>query len=74
MNVHFSSETDLWSTPQATFDKLHEEFGFALDVCAIPENAKCPRFFSPEQDGLKQEARDLLDEPAVWPGNSPLDA
>lgn len=55
MNVHFSSETDLWSTPQATFDKLHEEFDFSLDVCAIPENAKCPCFFSPEQDGLKQE-------------------
>jgi len=59
MNVHFSSETDLWSTPQATFDKLHAEFGFALDVCAIPENAKCPRFFSPEQDGLTQEWRGI---------------
>ena len=39
MNVHFMSKTDLWSTPQAMFDKLHEEFDFALDVCAIPENA-----------------------------------
>ena len=55
MNVHFMSNTDLWSTPQDTFDKLHAEFNFDLDVCAIPENAKCPRFFSPEQDGLSRE-------------------
>lgn len=26
-----------------------------LDVCALPENAKCKRFFTPEMDGLKQE-------------------
>lgn len=54
MNVHFSSQTDLWSTPQATFDRLNAEFGFTLDVCAQPENAKCQRFFTPEEDGLAQ--------------------
>lgn len=57
MNVHFSSKTDLWETPQATFDKLHAEFGFEVDVCALPENAKCARYFTPEQDGLLQEWR-----------------
>ena len=55
MNVHFSSKMDLWETPQATFDKLHAEFGFEVDVCATPENAKCARYFTPEQDGLCQE-------------------
>lgn len=59
MNVHFMSKTDLWSTPQAVFDKLNKEFGFDLDVCAIPENAKCRRFFSPEQNGLVQEWRGI---------------
>jgi hypothetical protein len=54
-DVMFSSKTDLWATPQAFFDELNKEFGFATDVCAIPENAKCERFFSPEMDGLKQE-------------------
>lgn len=48
---------DKWSTPQALFNKLDEEFGFELDVCALPDNTKCARFFSPEQDGLKQEWR-----------------
>ena len=59
MNVHFMSQTDLWSTPQDTFDSLHTEFGFGLDVCAIPENAKCPEYFTPERDGLSQEWRGI---------------
>lgn len=54
MKVHFSSKTDMWATPQAVFDELHREFGFETDVCAIAENAKCPRYFTPEQDGLAQ--------------------
>ena len=53
--VLFQSTTDLWETPQDLFDKLNEEFHFNLDACAIPENAKCEKFFTPEQDGLKQE-------------------
>ena len=51
----YSSKTDVWETPQALFDTLNAEFGFTLDVCAIAENAKCPKFFSPEIDGLKQQ-------------------
>lgn len=51
----FTSNTDLWATPQSFFDKLNEEFNFDLDVCANYENAKCVRFFSEEADGLKQD-------------------
>ena len=51
----FSSKTDLWGTPQDLFDKLDAEFHFDLDVCAMPENAKCERYYTPEQDGLAQE-------------------
>ena len=50
----FSSETDLWATPQDFFDGLNEEFNFTLDPCAIPENAKCNKFYTLEDDGLKQ--------------------
>lgn len=50
----FSSKTDLWATPQDFFDKLNEEFRFDLDVCALPDNAKCERYFTPEVDGLSQ--------------------
>ena len=51
----FSSKTDLWGTPQDLFDKLDAEFHFDLDVCAMPENAKCEQYYTPEQDGLVQE-------------------
>ena len=37
----FSSKTDLWATPKDFFDRLDAEFGFTLDACALPENAKC---------------------------------
>lgn len=53
-NVHFSSKTDDWETPQWLFDLLTAEFDFALDVCASAGNAKCPKFFSKEEDGLAQ--------------------
>ena len=51
----FSSATALWETPQEFFDALNREFHFDTDVCALAENAKCKRFYSPEKDGLSQE-------------------
>ena len=53
----FSSKTDLWSTPQEFFDALDSEFHFTLDVCALPENAKCKEYYTPEADGLSQPWR-----------------
>jgi phage N-6-adenine-methyltransferase len=58
--VYWQHASDLWSTPQAEFDRLHAEFGFTLDACALPENAKCPVFYSPEQDGLAQDWRGVM--------------
>ena len=46
MNVHFSSKTPEWATPQDVFDELNKEFRFTLDPAATKENAKCPRFAS----------------------------
>jgi phage N-6-adenine-methyltransferase len=54
MAVHYSSNTDDWSTPQDLFDRLHTEFQFTLDVCATATNAKCPDYFTPTIDGLLQ--------------------
>lgn len=48
----FSSACDEWETPPELFAALNEEFHFTLDACALPETAKCPRFFTPEDDGL----------------------
>lgn len=53
MNIHFSSKTDDWETPQKFFDELNKEFHFTIDVCAVSKNAKCKRFINPETDALQ---------------------
>ena len=62
----FSSNTEEWATPQAFFDVLDAEFGFTLDVCATASNAKCARYFTKEDNGLRQNwggARVLCNPP-----------
>lgn len=54
MNIHFSSKTPEWGTPQDLFNQLNAEFNFTLDPCATKYNAKCPKFFTKEQDGLSK--------------------
>ena len=51
----FSSNTDLWYTPQDFYEKLNEEFNFELDVCSDGKNNKCDKYFTEEEDGLKQK-------------------
>ena len=51
----FSSKSDIWATPQEFFNSLNAEFNFTLDPCALPDNAKCSKFYTPEQNGLKQD-------------------
>ena len=50
----FSTGPDDWPTPQDFFDLLNVEFDFDLDPCAFPRSAKCERFFTVEDDGLRQ--------------------
>lgn len=47
-------EVDNLETPWDFFAPLHERFGFTIDAAALPHNAKCERFYSPECDGLVQ--------------------
>ena len=54
LDVHFSSETVEWPTPRWLFDALDSEFGFTLDVCATKENAKCARYYTRADNGLKK--------------------
>lgn len=53
--VLFSSKSEVWATPQYLFDRLDAEFHFTLDPCALPENAKCARYYTPDDNGLKQD-------------------
>lgn len=54
MDVHFSSKTDMWSTPKKFFEELNKEFHFTLDPCATAENATCEKFYTEEDNGLIQ--------------------
>ena len=54
MEVHFSSKTNEWATPQDFYDKLDKEFNFTLDPCSTKENAKCRKFYTKEDDGLSK--------------------
>jgi phage N-6-adenine-methyltransferase len=49
----FTNRTDEWGTPKALFNTLNERYKFTLDPCASHENAKCERYITAEQDGLK---------------------
>lgn len=54
IDVHFSSKSNEWGTPQELFDKLDSIFHFTLDVASTKENAKCKQYFTIEDDGLSQ--------------------
>lgn len=49
-----NSKSENWETPPQFFQALDAVFHFDLDVCALPENAKCSRYYTPEDDGLSQ--------------------
>lgn len=50
-----SKHTDEWETPQDIFNMLNSEFHFDLDVAAAKNNTKCARYFTQEDDALKQD-------------------
>lgn len=64
-------QVDDRGTPPELFDPLHARFRFTLDVAAAAHNAKCPRWWGIEADGLTQPWRGR-----VWcnPPYSNLDA
>lgn len=55
MNVHFSSKTDQWPTPQYFFDRYYATYKFNFDVCSSPQNAKCKNYYTVKDDGLKKQ-------------------
>ena len=44
-----------WETPPDLFNKLNKRFNFTLEPCATKENTKCKRFYTEEENGLKQD-------------------
>lgn len=55
LDVHYSSSSDEYATPQDLWRRLNSEFQFTVDVAAARWNKKCRRYFSAASDGLKQD-------------------
>lgn len=51
----FTARRDDWETPPDLFARLDAEFGFTLDAAATPKNAKCARYFTRDDDALRQD-------------------
>ena len=55
LKYYHTSDKQDWGTPQFIYDALNKEFGFTLDVCANKENAKCSKYFTEQDDAIKQD-------------------
>lgn len=56
-NGRYNGNGRHWETPPEVFGPLNEEFDFTLDVAAAPATAKCPRFYTEQDDGLARSWR-----------------
>lgn len=54
LKTMFSSKSNEWETPQDFYDKLHERHSFTLDPCATEHSAKCDKYYTEDDNGLKQ--------------------
>lgn len=62
-----AGDRDCWATPIEVFKRLDRAFGpFTLDACALPWSAKCPKYYTPEINGLIQPWTDDAAGGAVW--------
>lgn len=60
-------DRDCWATPLGLFNRLDKAIGpFTLDACALPYNAKCARYYTPEIDGLVQPWHEDAAGGVVW--------
>jgi site-specific DNA-methyltransferase (adenine-specific) len=51
----FTSVSQDWCTPPDLYEELDKIYKFDLDPCASVGNAKCPYFFTKEEDGLSKD-------------------
>ena len=58
-NVHYSTNSNEWETPKELYDLLNGRYGpFTLDPCATKANAKCSKFYTKNNDGLRKSWAD----------------
>ena len=61
MEVHFSSNSNEWNTPDDLYNELNNEFNFTLDPCTNGLNNKCEKFYTEKENGLIQDwSKDIV--------------
>ena len=66
-----SSKSNEWATPQYLFNILNNEFHFTLDPCATLDNAKCSKFYTIADNGLKHSwSKDIVFMNPPYGGNT----
>ena len=59
--VHFNSDSNEWETPKYLYDQLDKEFNFTLDPCCTKQSAKCEKYYTKEDDGLRKDwSKDIV--------------
>jgi phage N-6-adenine-methyltransferase len=53
-NGRYNGNGRHWGTPPEVFSELDATFHLTLDPCATSETAKCARYFTEDDNGLKQ--------------------
>lgn len=70
-----SSKNLSWCTPTDFFAELDQEFHFDLDPAASDKSAKCARYFTPTDDGLKMDwGVPRVLQSSIWPPDRRLGA
>lgn len=59
-SVLLSTGNNNWATPAWFFNRLNSIFHFTLDPCADEINAKCPKHFTEQDNGLAQVWREQV--------------
>lgn len=56
-----------YGTPRAFIEAVERRFGALwIDLAATAENAKCPRYITPEENSLVQPWNHIIDETRAW--------
>ena len=55
MKVHYMSKSNEWTTPPDLFNELNYKHNFTLDPCCTKQSALCDKYYTIEDDGLKQD-------------------
>lgn len=64
MKVHFSSKSNEWATPWDLYIRIERRYGpFDLDPCCTDMTAKCNRYITQKEDGLKKSWKLQFDDP-----------